>query len=533
MVQFRPQDHEVIGKVVYYGPPLGGKTTNLRTLYEGYPSEVRGELKSVPTSGDRTIFFDFLPISIPGTKLRGMKLRVQLYTVPGQVHYNATRQIVLRGADAVVFVADSQRQLMRANQESWQNLKDNLLLQGLDLAEVPHVLQYNKRDLPDILPVEELDAALNEYNAPFFESVATVGVGVEETLHAVVRLMLRSLRERFNMPLEAPLTQPVVVPPPRSGTAPPPPSRQDEASAAAAALPEVTQRIVVPAVAVPRPEPDLASLLAAPAAPAPPEPRGPAESAAPQASGVGVSVEPFGEVPVAKPVVEPIFTVETAPPAQLSAAEAPFGELAGGEVAMPLAQDTAAKGAPPQASELPPAGAGPQELEFAREFLAPLEVAAPVGGELAGANGGEVEAVPFELAAYEAPAAPPPPPPPQGETVPAVSWEGEAPAPVTAYLEGEPFPLAEGPLPAPPAAAATEDVFALTPAPSYQAEPVPAAEPVERVVLGELQPRILAALGNVRELEIEIPVPARWIGGKRMTVQLRLTLVPQQEGDDE
>ena len=120
MVQFRPQAREIIAKVVYYGPPLGGKTTNLRTLYDGYPPDVRGELLVVPAGGDRTIFFDFLPVDA-GT-LRGMRMRVQLYTVPGQVHYNATRQVVLRGVDAVVFVADSQRELLRANRESWVNI---------------------------------------------------------------------------------------------------------------------------------------------------------------------------------------------------------------------------------------------------------------------------------------------------------------------------------------------------------------------------------------------------------------------------
>ena len=197
MVQFRPQAREIIAKIVYYGPPLGGKTTNLRTLYKGYPADTRGELVVVPAGGDRTIFFDFLPLD--AGSLRGMKLRVQLYTVPGQVHYNATRQIVLRGVDAVVFVADSQRELMRSCRDSWEDLKNNLLLQGLTLAELPHVLQYNKRDLSEILSVEELDAALNEYNAPFFEAVATVGIGVEETLQNVVKLVARSLRDRFKL----------------------------------------------------------------------------------------------------------------------------------------------------------------------------------------------------------------------------------------------------------------------------------------------------------------------------------------------
>lgn len=531
MVQFRPQDHEVIGKVVYYGPPLGGKTTNLRTLYEGYPAEVRGELKSVPTSGDRTIFFDFLPISIPGAKLRGRTLRVQLYTVPGQVHYNATRQIVLRGVDAVVFVADSQRQLMRANRESWQNLKDNLLLQGLDLADVPHVLQYNKRDLPDILPVEELDAALNEYNAPFFESVATVGVGVEETLHAVVRLMLRSLRERFNMPLEAPLTQPVVVVPPRGEPAPQP---RLSSTDAAALLPDVTQRILVVPPVVPRgPEPAPPSPRAAPSAAAPPASGEAFAPAPPQAPGPGVPGEPFGEGPVATGVAEPSRTTATGEPASVSGGEAPFGEPVGGEEGMPFAP--AAEAGPPPAGEAPLAAAPSEEPVFAEAFPAPAEVAAPVSEGLAEAGVAEVEEVPFEFAPGEEPATPELTPPVGGEPERAAAWPQETAPTEASYPEPEPFALGEEPVPllAPLAGTASEDVFAVTPAPPREPEPVPAAEPVERVVLGELQPRILAALGNVRELEIEIPVPARWIGGKRMTVQLRLTLVPQQEGDDE
>ena len=195
MVQFRPQSREIIAKIVYYGPGLWGKTTNLRTLFSGYPPNTRGELVVVPTGGDRTIFFDFLPIY--AGELRGMQLRVQLYTVPGQVHYNSTRQVVLRGVDGVVFVADSQHEMLRNNRESWENLKDNLLLQGITLSDMPHVLQYNKRDLQDVVDIGDLDQFLNEFNAPFYEAVATTGIGVEETLQGVVKLVVRSLRDRF------------------------------------------------------------------------------------------------------------------------------------------------------------------------------------------------------------------------------------------------------------------------------------------------------------------------------------------------
>ncbi|MCS7183555.1 MAG: ADP-ribosylation factor-like protein, partial [Thermoanaerobaculum sp.] len=200
MVQFRPSAREIVAKIVYYGPPLGGKTTNLKMLWQGYPDEVRGELIVLPTGTDRTIFFDYLPLTF--RRLRGMDLRIQLYTVPGQVRFDSTRQVVLRGVDGVVFVADSQRQALAANRESWANLKKNLALQGLFLDRVPHVLQFNKRDLADILSVEELNQTLNEFNVPFFEAVAIQGIGVEETLEAIAKLVVRSLRDRFNLAME-------------------------------------------------------------------------------------------------------------------------------------------------------------------------------------------------------------------------------------------------------------------------------------------------------------------------------------------
>lgn len=212
MVQFRPHAREVIAKIVYYGPPLGGKTSNLHTLYEGYPKDIRGELAVVPAGADRTIYFDFLPLDA-GT-LRTLRLRVQLYTVPGQVEYNSTRQLVLRGVDGVVFVADSRRSALAANLESWLNLKENLTMQGLALADTPHVVQYNKRDLDDILPVENLDEFLNEFNAPFYEAVATTGIGVQETLQAAVKLVVRSLRDRFQLASEGAPATPVAPPEP-------------------------------------------------------------------------------------------------------------------------------------------------------------------------------------------------------------------------------------------------------------------------------------------------------------------------------
>jgi signal recognition particle receptor subunit beta len=157
---------ELTAKLVYYGPGLCGKTTNLQYVYDALlPDDRRGKMVSLATETDRTLFFDFLPLEI-GT-IKGLKTRLQLYTVPGQVHYNATRKIVLKGADGIVFVADSQRSMKEANKESFKNMKDNLAEHGLDLKAIPHVLQFNKRDLPDVMPVEEMFEDLNEHNVPF------------------------------------------------------------------------------------------------------------------------------------------------------------------------------------------------------------------------------------------------------------------------------------------------------------------------------------------------------------------------------
>lgn len=182
---------EITAKVVYYGPGLCGKTSNLRFIYDNLDDEGRGHMLSLATEADRTLFFDFLPMEL-GT-MRGFKMRVQLYTVPGQVFYEATRKRVLKGCDGVVFVADSQRQMREANRESLTQLSLHLAENGLLFEEVPVVLQYNKRDLPDLLSMEELDSDLNPANAPFFEAVASEGIGVEDTLKAVIRLVLKNL----------------------------------------------------------------------------------------------------------------------------------------------------------------------------------------------------------------------------------------------------------------------------------------------------------------------------------------------------
>jgi signal recognition particle receptor subunit beta len=197
MVLFNNATKEITAKVVYYGPGLCGKTTNLQFIYESLPSNNRSKMLSLATRTDRTLFFDFLPLDLG--KIRGMRMRLQLYTVPGQVYYNSTRQLVLKGADGVVFVADSQDIAVDANLESIQNLEDNLKRQGIRLREMPIVMQYNKRDLPNALPIADLQREVNKLGAPYFESVATTGVGVEDTLKGITRLVLQHLSKKHGL----------------------------------------------------------------------------------------------------------------------------------------------------------------------------------------------------------------------------------------------------------------------------------------------------------------------------------------------
>jgi mutual gliding-motility protein MglA len=214
---------EINCKIVYYGPGLGGKTTNLEHVYGKVTPDTRGKLISLATETERTLFFDFLPVDLGS--IRGFKTRFHLYTVPGQVYYNASRKLILKGVDGIVFVGDSQLERMEANQEAMQNLYDNMAEYGYDLTKMPFVIQYNKRDLPNAAPVKDLQAAMNPgwevtdpakqretpdpwhagenlieqvdgtwiERAPYFEAVAVTGEGVFDTLKAVSKLVLKSL----------------------------------------------------------------------------------------------------------------------------------------------------------------------------------------------------------------------------------------------------------------------------------------------------------------------------------------------------
>lgn len=188
MVSINYSSREVCCKIVYYGPGLSGKTTNLQYVHAKVPQNTRGKLISLATEADRTLYFDFLPINIGS--INGFTAKFQLYTVPGQVYYNATRKLVLRGVDGIVFVADSQPDKMDENIESLMNLEDNLAEYGYAVTDIPIVIQYNKRDLPNVLDVEQLQAQLNKRGWPCFEASATLGNGVFDTLKMIIKLVL-------------------------------------------------------------------------------------------------------------------------------------------------------------------------------------------------------------------------------------------------------------------------------------------------------------------------------------------------------
>jgi signal recognition particle receptor subunit beta len=191
MVQINFALREVNCKIVYYGPGMSGKTTNLEIVHKKAPEANKGELTSIATEGDRTLFFDFMPLDL-GT-IAGMRTRFQLYTVPGQVYYNSTRKLVLQGVDGIVFVADSSEAKMEENLESLENLKNNLAEYGKDIKEIPLVLQWNKRDLPDALSVEALNEKMNHWGCPYFEAVAITGEGVFPTLKCLSGMVLETL----------------------------------------------------------------------------------------------------------------------------------------------------------------------------------------------------------------------------------------------------------------------------------------------------------------------------------------------------
>jgi hypothetical protein len=213
MVQINFGERQVTAKIVYYGPGMSGKTTNIEVVHQKAPPGNRGELTSISTDGDRTLFFDFMPLDL-GT-VAGLKTSFQIYTVPGQVYYNSTRKLVLQGVDGVVFVADSSATMVEENLESLRNLEQNLAEYGKDVGEIPLVIQYNKRDLPDALPLEELERLLNPRGVPSFEAVANTGQGVFPTLKALASIVIQSIHSGTRANAAQPSAQPAPQPAPQ------------------------------------------------------------------------------------------------------------------------------------------------------------------------------------------------------------------------------------------------------------------------------------------------------------------------------
>jgi signal recognition particle receptor subunit beta len=318
MVFFNYSTMQMAAKVVYYGPGLCGKTTNLHYIYQHTTGESRGEMVSLETETDRTLFFDLLPIDVGS--IAGFNTRIQLYTVPGQVFYNTTRKLVLKGVDGVVFVADSQRAMLQANVESFRNLEENLTEMGLAVDTLPLVLQFNKRDLADICTAEEMNAALNRYNWPFFEASAVTGQGVFETLKGISRFTLMSLKKRLGRsepataPAARPAPAPVAAPPQKPAAAPPPAPPPPQAT-----IPPPAPTLAAnPAAAPPRPA---APPSPPPAAAAPPRPAAaPAPPKAPPVAARGRGMDVLSELEklrreAAAPAQRPAPAPSAVPPA--------------------------------------------------------------------------------------------------------------------------------------------------------------------------------------------------------------------------
>jgi mutual gliding-motility protein MglA len=348
MALFNHATKEVTAKLVYYGPGLCGKTTNLQWIHDQVPIRNKGKLVSLATEADRTLFFDFLPVEL-GT-IRGMKTRVQIYTVPGQVFYESTRKMVLKGADAVVFVADSQQAMLDANKESLESLRRNLEENGIDPG-IPMVIQYNKRDLPTALPVDVLNQTLNPREVPHFEAIAFKGTGVEDTLKGISKLLFASLATFY------------------AGTDMPPPTVRMKASDVAAGtttapLPPVKAQ----APGEPRPKAPAAPSLApiplpppAAARPAPTEPRpkapaatpAPAPAPAPPAQAAAAAPTPPPK-PVDPDATPPSGIARLRRPAPQSRAEEPLA--LGGDF---FAPERSAPAPPPPAAPAPRSAAPP------------------------------------------------------------------------------------------------------------------------------------------------------------------------------
>jgi signal recognition particle receptor subunit beta len=342
MVFFNYSTMQMAAKVVYYGPGLCGKTTNLHYIYQHTVGESRGEMVSLETETDRTLFFDLLPIDVGS--IAGFNTRIQLYTVPGQVFYNTTRKLVLKGVDGVVFVADSQRAMLQTNVESFRNLEENLTEMGLAVDTLPLVLQFNKRDLTDICSTDEMNAALNRHNWPFFEASAVTGMGVFETLKGISRFTLMSLKKRLGRsepavrPAAAAAPKPAIPPPAAAPAAAPAPG-QPLANRPAGAPPAPTSgahpqmpppqmppqsQMPPPAAAPPQAPPMALRPVAATPVGAPPK-------APPGATGKGRTMDVLGELEkLRREAAAGPATAAPRPPSPAGPRPAPTPPAAGG-----------------------------------------------------------------------------------------------------------------------------------------------------------------------------------------------------------
>jgi len=356
MVFFNYSTMQMAAKVVYYGPGLCGKTTNLQWIFENTATDSRGEMVSLATETDRTLFFDLLPIDVGS--IAGFSTRIQLYTVPGQVFYNTTRKLVLKGVDGVVFVADSQRPMLQANVESFQNLEENLAEMGLSLDTIPLVLQYNKRDLPNICDVAELDQALNRQGWSSVEAAAIDGRGVFETLKLVSKKTLLALKKRLT---KGRSDSPAIATAAKPGAATGP-----RPSSPAVAPPAVTPPAVAPpAVAPPAVAPPAVARSTPPTADAgaaeqaAPEP-GTAAAAAgpPPAAATASAVDDASEAPTAE-IPDPHAALEQASAAVRALQSAPAAGSPEPPKSEPPASPAATAAAPP-AGEPPVSGSAPK-----------------------------------------------------------------------------------------------------------------------------------------------------------------------------
>jgi GTPase SAR1 family protein len=635
MVFFNYALRKLNAKIVYYGPGLCGKTTNLVWIHDHFEGGDRGKMISLATEGDRTIFFDLLPLEIGS--IRGMDVTLQLYTVPGQVHYNSTRQLVLRGADGVVFVADSQRAMQSSNIESFRNLQENLLLQGISLEGFPLALQFNKRDLKDVRTVEELDSDLNVFRVPIFEAVATKGVGVQETLEGIVKLVMRSLRERYEgaaaearspgagdpaatmrvpsaprtppaVPPRAPAPAPPAPEPPRAAPAPPPkpkpapPTVAPPSAAPVQRVPEARPPAQVRPPVSPRPAPappERPTVFPEAATPPPVRPRvpapvdeivfpeddgaatrdfsrsaGPAPDVRPPGRGfedevstavyeVGDEIEigpddfsspnvdgdVFTSTPersfvdeVTKTEVEaraeiepprvrsetPAFESRAHPEAPLPESSSPFDEpLDADEPVIEFMTDDVRRDMPPPTADVPPPSDRYVDRIVAPSPFAPYAPssdAAPPAADAVSSSGQDLAfGVDEDREAVAA------------LTDDIVVDESSDHA-IEVPEEAGPQDAAEMPAFEMPFTAADEDLFASPETPTHLA----AASPRQVAVRAEdnqLHLRLhgtgaIVESGQVRELDIEVPVPGSWVGNRRVTLQLRLTLTPDTEDDN-